>query len=66
VVVADVSFGDIFWSVLWFFFLFIWIMVLFHVLTDLFRDHSVSGQAVGIPRLATRFSAWTRHHQYAK
>ena len=42
-VVADVSFGDIFWSVLWFFFLFIWLMVLFHVLTDLFRDHSVSG-----------------------
>jgi hypothetical protein len=41
-IVADVSFGDIFWSVLWFFFLFIWIMVLFHVLTDLFRDHSVS------------------------
>jgi ABC-type multidrug transport system fused ATPase/permease subunit len=42
-VVADVSFNDIFWSVLWFFFLFIWIMILFHVLTDLFRDHSVSG-----------------------
>jgi hypothetical protein len=44
-VLADVSFGDIFWSVLWFFFLFIWIMVLFHVLTDLFRDHSLSGVA---------------------
>jgi hypothetical protein len=43
VIVADVSFGDIFWSVLWFFFLFIWIMVLFHVFSDLFRDHSVSG-----------------------
>ena len=42
-IVADVSFADIFWSVLWFFFLFIWIMVLFHILTDLFRDHSVSG-----------------------
>ena len=42
-IVADVSFGDIFWSVLWFFFLFIWIMILFHILTDLFRDHSVSG-----------------------
>ena len=42
-IVADVSFGDIFWSVLWFFFLFIWLMVLFHVFTDLFRDHSVSG-----------------------
>jgi ABC-type multidrug transport system fused ATPase/permease subunit len=42
-IVADVSFGDIFWSVLWFFFLFIWLMILFHVLGDLFRDHSVSG-----------------------
>ena len=42
-VVADVSFADIFWSVLWFFFLFIWLMILFHILTDLFRDHSVSG-----------------------
>jgi hypothetical protein len=44
-VLADVSFGDIFWSMLWFFFLFIWIIVLFHVLTDLFRDHSLSGLA---------------------
>ena len=42
-IVADVSFNDIFWSVLWFFFLFIWLMILFHILTDLFRDHSVSG-----------------------
>ena len=42
-VVADVSFNDIFWSVLWFFFLFIWLMILFHILTDLFRDHSASG-----------------------
>jgi hypothetical protein len=29
--------------VLWVFFLFIWVVVLVHVLTDLFRDHSVSG-----------------------
>jgi predicted PurR-regulated permease PerM len=43
VVVADVSFIDIFWSMLWFFFLFIWIVILFHVLTDLFRDHTLSG-----------------------
>jgi ABC-type multidrug transport system fused ATPase/permease subunit len=42
-VVADVSFADIFWSVLWFFFLFIWLIILFQILTDLFRDHSVSG-----------------------
>jgi hypothetical protein len=42
-IVADVSFNDIFWSVLWFFFLLIWIMILFQILGDLFRDHSVSG-----------------------
>jgi predicted PurR-regulated permease PerM len=42
---ADVSFADIFWSVLWFFFLFLWIMILFYVLSDLFRDHSLSGGA---------------------
>jgi hypothetical protein len=39
VIVADVSFADIFWSLLWFYFLFLWIMVLFHILGDLFRDH---------------------------
>ena len=42
-IVADVSFADIFWSLLWFYFLFLWIMVLFHILGDLFRDHSLSG-----------------------
>jgi membrane protein implicated in regulation of membrane protease activity len=42
-IVADVSFIDIFWSILWFYFLFIWIMILFHIVTDLFRDHSLSG-----------------------
>ena len=44
-IVADVSFNDIFWSVLWFFFLFIWIMILVHILSDLFRDHTLSGGA---------------------
>jgi hypothetical protein len=43
VIIADVSFADIFWSVLWFFFLFIWIMILVHILSDLFRDHTLSG-----------------------
>jgi membrane protein implicated in regulation of membrane protease activity len=43
--VADVSFIDIFWSMLEFFFLFIWILILFHVFGDLFRDHSLSGGA---------------------
>jgi membrane protein implicated in regulation of membrane protease activity len=43
-IVADVSFIDIFWSMLEFFFLFIWILILFHVFGDLFRD-SLSGGA---------------------
>ena len=42
-IVADVSFADMFWSVLWFFFLFIWLMILFHIFSDLFRDHTLSG-----------------------
>ncbi len=44
-ILADVSFMDIFWSMLWFFFLFIWIIVLANILTDLFRDRSLSGVA---------------------
>jgi hypothetical protein len=44
-VLADVSFIDIFWSMLWFFFLFIWIVVLFHIFGDLFRDRELSGGA---------------------
>jgi predicted PurR-regulated permease PerM len=45
VLLADISFADIFWSVLWFFFLVIWIMILVNIVTDLFRDHTVSGIA---------------------
>jgi Phospholipase_D-nuclease N-terminal/Short C-terminal domain len=44
-ILADVSFIDIFWSMLWFFFLFIWIIVLFHIFGDLFRDRETSGAA---------------------
>jgi len=43
VLLADISFGQIILSMIWFFFLFIWIMILFQVLIDLFRDHSESG-----------------------
>ena len=42
-VLADVSLVDILWSMVLFFFLFIWIMILLQVLLDLFRDHSESG-----------------------
>jgi cbb3-type cytochrome oxidase subunit 3 len=67
-IVADVSFIDIFWSMLWFFFLFIWIVILFHILTDLFRDHTLSGGAktlwvlflVFLPFLAVLVYLFTR------
>jgi cbb3-type cytochrome oxidase subunit 3 len=67
-VVADVSFIDIFWSVLWFFFLFIWIMILVHIFGDLFRDRSLSGGAktlwvlflVFLPFLAVLVYLFTR------
>jgi predicted PurR-regulated permease PerM len=67
-IVADVSFIDIFWSILWFFFLFIWIMILVHILSDLFRDHTLSGGAktlwvlflVFLPFLAVLVYMFTR------
>jgi predicted PurR-regulated permease PerM len=67
-IVADVSFIDIFWSVLWFFFLFIWIMILVHIFSDLFRDHTLSGGAktlwvvflVFLPFLAVLVYLFTR------
>jgi hypothetical protein len=42
-ILADVSFLDIFWSMIELFFLFIWILILFHIFGDLFRDNSLSG-----------------------
>ena len=42
-VLADISLVDVLWSMVLFFFLFIWIMILLQVLLDLFRDHSESG-----------------------
>jgi len=40
---AELGSGDLFWGILEFFFLFILIMILFQILGDLFRDHSLSG-----------------------
>jgi len=43
VVLADLTVWNIFWDMLWFFFLFLWILILFNILGDLFRDHETSG-----------------------
>jgi hypothetical protein len=40
---AETTFWTFFWSALWFFFLLIWLMILFHVIVDLFRDKDESG-----------------------
>ena len=42
-VLADLTVWNIFWDMLWFFFLFMWILILFNILGDLFRDHETSG-----------------------
>jgi len=41
----DYPAGGIFLSMFWFFMFFIWIMLLFQVFGDLFRDHELSGFA---------------------
>jgi hypothetical protein len=35
--------GQVVWSLIWFFLFFLWIMLLFNVFGDLFRDRSLSG-----------------------
>ena len=54
-VLADVHLSDIIWSMLWLFFLFIWIMILVQVLIDLFRDHETSGVAKALWVIALVF-----------
>jgi uncharacterized small protein (DUF1192 family) len=59
--VADVSFGELLLVTLEIFFFVIWIWILITILTDLFRDHELSGWAkaawvfflVAIPFLAS-------------
>jgi hypothetical protein len=42
---ADFGSGQVFWSMLWFFFLFIEIWLLILVFSDIFRSHDLSGWA---------------------
>jgi hypothetical protein len=41
--IADYSLGDAFLTVIWIFLFVAWIMVLFTIIGDLFRDHQLSG-----------------------
>lgn len=44
-VVAEVGLAELFWTVLWLFFVFTFIWVFIALLSDLFRDHELSGWA---------------------
>ena len=52
---ADVSLGDILWSTLLWFFFFMYLMILFHVIGDLFRNHDMNGFTKAIWVLALLF-----------
>lgn len=42
---AEFGTGQVFWSMLWFFLFFIWIIILFQVFADIFRSHDMGGWA---------------------
>ena len=42
-VLAEMDFPDLFWTVLWLFFLFMFIWVFVALVSDIFRDHELSG-----------------------
>jgi ABC-type multidrug transport system fused ATPase/permease subunit len=42
---ATFAVGQVLWSLVWFFLLFMWIMLVFRVFGDLFRDHETGGFA---------------------
>jgi hypothetical protein len=44
----DISIWDIFVSMFWFMLLFAWIMLLFHIIADIFRDRELGGGAKAI------------------
>jgi hypothetical protein len=42
---AEFGTGQVFWSMLWFFLFFIWIIILFQVFADIFRSQDLGGWA---------------------
>ena len=52
---ADLTPWNIFWDILWFFFLFLWLVILFHIIGDLMRDHETSGAVKAIWAVALIF-----------
>lgn len=42
---AEFGTGQVFWSILWFFLFFVWIMLIFSIFGDILRSHDMSGGA---------------------
>jgi hypothetical protein len=47
-VVAEVDLGDLIWTTIWIFFLILFIWVFIMIVSDLFRDHTLSGWAKAV------------------
>ncbi len=45
---AEFGTGQVFWSILWFFLFFVWIMLIFNVFGDIIRSDDMSGVAKAI------------------
>ena len=48
-IVAQFAVGQVLMSMIWFFLIFIWIMLLFRVFADVFRSQDLSGVIVALP-----------------
>lgn len=45
---AEFGTGQVFWSILWFFLFFVWIMLIFSIFGDILRSHDMGGVAKAI------------------
>ncbi len=45
---AEFGTGQVFWSILWFFLFFVWIMLIFNIFGDIIRSDDMSGVAKAI------------------
>jgi hypothetical protein len=54
----DFSIWDVFVSMFWFMLLFAWIMLLFHIIADIFRDRELSGGGKALWCLFLIFIPW--------
>ena len=57
-ILADISFGDVLWSMLFFFFFVIFLWMIFGIITDIFRSEDLGGVAKALWCIALVFVPW--------